>query len=163
MKHLIIKRVHTGDFGTFGVLMEKDHSPFALTLEPPWKNNAVNISCIPAGTYTCRLVDSPRFGKVWEVVDVLGRTHIVFHKGNIAGIEDSDTLGCILVGERFDLLGSIPAVLSSKDGYGEFMELVEDERVFKLSIRNHFEISFMETASKILKWVKECWIDNKGK
>ena len=138
MKHIILKRVHTGNFGTFGVLMEHDHPPFALTLEPAWKNNATNISCIPANDYSCFPVDSPRFGKTWEVVDVPDRTHILFHKGNIAGPKDSDTLGCILVAERFDLLGSIPAVLSSKDGFREFKELLQDQNIFKLSIMDYY-------------------------
>jgi len=138
MIHLLLKRIHTGDFGTFGVLMIKDQPPFALTLEPPDKNNAPNISCIPANSYHAFPVDSPRFGKTWEVVEVPGRSHILFHKGNIATPEDSDTLGCILVAERFDNLGSIPAVLSSKDGFREFLGIVKDQNVFRLTITEHY-------------------------
>jgi len=138
MKNIILKRIHTGEFGTFGVLMEKDRPPFALTLEPPWKDNEPNISCIPAMTYHVFPVVSPRFGKTWEVVDVPGRSHILFHKGNIAKPSVSDTLGCILVGERFEFLGGHPAILASKPGFNEFMDILDEENVFKLSIMEHY-------------------------
>ena len=39
------------------------------TIERPWKDNAPNLSCIPAGTYTVRMSYSPRFKRyLYEVV-----------------------------------------------------------------------------------------------
>lgn len=137
MKHLLLKRIHTGDFGTFGELMVKDHPPFALTLEPPDKNNAPNISCIPAGDYLCYPVNSPRFGKTWEVVDVPGRTHILFHAGNTAAPDKSDTLGCVMVAKKHHTFNGIPGILNKK-GLAEFKEIVEGEEVVKLSITEHY-------------------------
>jgi hypothetical protein len=133
MKHLTIKRLETGSEGTFGAIMY-DGVPFALTLEREWLNNASNISCIPAGDYRCRRVNSPRFGDTFEVTDVEGRTHILFHKGNL----DDDSHGCILVGEQFGNIRESAGVLASKQGYGEFMLLLSGTDEFDLTIINCF-------------------------
>ena len=82
MKHLTIKRLETGNQGTFGVLINGG-IPFGLTLERQWLNNQSNISCIPEGGYLCKRVKSPKFGNTFEVTDVTGRSHILFHKGNL--------------------------------------------------------------------------------
>ena len=93
---LTLKRITSTAYGTFGVLIHGEEQ-FAVTLECPWKDNQVNTSCIPAGVYFCVRVQSPRFGDTFEITDVKGRTHILFHAGNIA----SNTRGCILIGEKF--------------------------------------------------------------
>jgi hypothetical protein len=53
---------------------------------------------IPAGEYHCGLhgwANEPvKIKKVWEVLNVPGRSAILFHAGNT----DEDTRGCILVG-----------------------------------------------------------------
>ena len=133
MKHLTIKRVGTGAQGTFGVLIESG-IPFALTVERQWLNNQSNISCIPEGGYLCKRVKSPRFGNTFEVTDVEGRSHILFHKGNL----DDDSHGCILVGEKFGQLGSSSGILESNQGFNEFMVLLDDVDEFSLNIINHF-------------------------
>ena len=113
--------------GTFGVLIDND-IPFAVTLERPWVNNERNKSCILPGTYVCKRVDSPRFGDTFEVCDVPGRSHILFHKGNI----DDDTHGCILVGEQFEALGDKIAILSSAKAFKEFKMRTQDIDEFSL-------------------------------
>lgn len=65
------------------------------TLEPAWKNNKPQVSCIPVGTYTCRRFKSEKHGETFEVCDVPGRAGILFHAGNNAL---RDTQGCILLG-----------------------------------------------------------------
>ncbi len=87
---------------TYGVLLF-DGRPRFLTIEPPWKDNQRNVSCIPEGEYEVKGVVSPRFGPTLEVMDVPGRDGILFHAGNVA----ADTRGCILIGERFGKLGMI--------------------------------------------------------
>lgn len=133
MKHLTIKRVTTGAQGTFGVLLY-GALPFTLTLEREWLDNKISISCIPEGEYLCKRVNSPRFKNTFEVTDVEGRTHILFHKGNL----DDDSHGCILVGEKFGLLSESTGILESRQGFNEFMLLLEDDTEFKLTIVNHF-------------------------
>ena len=129
MKTLLIRRVATGDSGTFGVLIYKD-KPFALTLELEWKDNKRRKSCIPAGNYKCNRVNSPKFGNTFEITNVPGRSHILFHKGNL----DDDTLGCVLVGEQFGDIKGDSGILSSKAGYNEMMGIMKDEMTFRLIV-----------------------------
>ena len=133
MKTFIIRRVATGVHGTFGAVLYND-IPYALTLERQWLDNRKGKSCIPAGTYKCKRVVSPKFGNTFEVTNVPGRTHILFHKGNI----DDDSHGCILIGEQFDILDHKPAITSSSKGFQEFMHLLIGEQGFRLIIVDDF-------------------------
>ncbi len=133
MKHLTIKRLETGSQGTFGVLINNG-VPFVLTLERQWLDNQVGKSCIPEGGYLCKRVKSPKFGNTFEVTDVEGRTHILFHKGNL----DDHSHGCILIGEKFSTLNGSAAILESRQGFNEFMLLLEDDDEFTLNIIDHF-------------------------
>lgn len=126
---LELLRVGQSSRGTFGVLRHGD-VPFALTLEPPWKNNAPGESCIPAGRYECVRVRSPKFGNTFEVTGVPGRTHVLFHKGNT--IEDTE--GCILIGEEFSGTFDRPRIASSERGFLELLSLLDDELIFELQI-----------------------------
>lgn len=126
---LELLRVGQSSRGTFGVLRHGD-VPFALTLEPPWKNNAPGESCIPAGRYECVRVRSPKFGNTFEVTDVPGRTHVLFHKGNT--IEDTE--GCILVGEEFSGTFDHPRIASSERGFLELLSLLDGDSIFELQI-----------------------------
>ena len=93
---LIIRDTFT-EKSTIGKLFI-DGESFCDTLENPWKNNARNISCIPAGEYKVRL-RLPRESATRDythllVKDVPDRDFILFHRGNTS----KDTSGCILVG-----------------------------------------------------------------
>lgn len=118
-------RVGMSEAGTFGVL-RIGQVPFALTLEPPWRDNETNISCIPPTEYVCRRIHSNKFGETFEVQGVERRSHILFHKGNTL----ADTNGCILVGEKFD--GT--RLVHSGEGYQEFMTKLAGLDEFTLRI-----------------------------
>ena len=90
MRELKLITFSTNDV-TMGKLYEGKEL-ICYTIERPWLKNARNVSCIPAGEYKVEMVNSPKFGHTYEVKDVPGRTHILFHKGNYV----SDSLGCIL-------------------------------------------------------------------
>jgi hypothetical protein len=115
---LEIVRVGQSPRGTFGIL-RYGHVPFAVTLEPPWQNNATDISCIPAGRYRCRRVRSTRFGETFEIMEVPNRSYVLFHRGN----QVHDTKGCVCVAEEFGGTFSDPMIVSSERGYREFMQL----------------------------------------
>ena len=117
MKHFKLLRIAYIPDGTFGVLFDED-IPFCLTLEREWRDNKRNVSCIPRGTYICKRVKSAKFGDTFEVCDVPGRSHILFHKGNI----EDDTHGCIVVGEEYGKYKGKVAVLSSGRAFKEFKE-----------------------------------------
>lgn len=122
-------RLEKGYDGTFGVL-RLDGQVFCVTLEPPDRGNAANVSCIPAGRYACRRVESPRFGVTYEVTGVPGRSHILLHPGNLT----EDTHGCVLLGKHFGLLRGDRAVLNSGRTFTEFMERCHDAEGFPFVI-----------------------------
>ena len=116
--------------GTFGILLDDSNYPMCVTVENPWKNNEPSVSCIPCGRYEVMPVTSPRFGPTWEVIDVEGRTHILFHKGNT----HLDTQGCIVVGSRYGQLSGIPAVLESNAAFVHLMAQWAQLDIFQLDI-----------------------------
>lgn len=77
-----------------------------FTLELPVRDGKPG-SAIPAGTYVVKITPSPKFGRdMPRLYDVPGRSGILIHWGNVAGdipttavVEESDTEGCILVGQ----------------------------------------------------------------
>ena len=93
-----LTREPSTDEGTFGALQLSD-GPTLRTTELPWRGNATGRSCIRPGKYRCEIVNSPRFGKVYEVRDVPGRTNILLHAANFGGDKElgwhSELLGCI--------------------------------------------------------------------
>lgn len=129
MKHLELIRISGIEDGTFGVLLD-EKIPFCLSIERPWLNNKVGESCIPAGEYLCRRVQSPKFGNTFEICDVSGRTAILFHKGNVK----DDTHGCVIIGEQYESLEGKIAVLASGPAMTEFLKRTSGINEFLLSV-----------------------------
>jgi len=122
-------RLESGDDGTFGV-MRINGKVMWVTLEPPQRGNARDISCIPAGEYVCRKIESPAFGETFEIEGVPGRSHILFHAGNVSG----DTRGCVLLGQSFGALRGARGVLRSRAAVREFMDRCSGVESFPLSV-----------------------------
>lgn len=128
---MILNRISNTEHGTFGVLISGS-IPLCVTLEPPWYNNTKNISCIPAGSYVCKKVQSPRFGETYEVTDVKGRSHILFHAGNFL----NDTQGCILLGDSYKSFGrNVHGIANSKIAFLRFMAVLHGRTEFNLIIK----------------------------
>lgn len=84
------------------------------TLERPWKNNEKGISCIPPGTYLCKLTMSKRFGvPLYLVTGVPGRDGIRIHAANWS----KQLEGCIALG----VSRMVGGVAASKIAVGRFM------------------------------------------
>lgn len=115
--------------GTFGVL-KINKSVFCVTLEPPDRCNQPNRSCIPAQQYSCRRIQSARYGSTFQVTNVPGRSQILFHAGNIA----ENTEGCILLGQFFGKLKADRAVLNSGATFKAFLALMVNEHEFHLTV-----------------------------
>ncbi len=102
MRHALLTRDETSDHGTLGVLAGGGLRLHVI--EPPWRDNRRNRSCIPAGAYDALPHVSPRFGRSVLVAGVPGRSHILIHAGNLGGDVDrglrTHTLGCLLPGLR---------------------------------------------------------------
>lgn len=129
MSELLIKRIFQDDFVTLGVLFF-DSLPQFVTLEPPWKENKHNVSCIPIGSYNVERVRSPKFGDTISVMAVPDRSYIRFHSGNDA----SDTEGCPLVGMSFDCRNGHKMIVDSGFAMRRLREFFGNEKSFKLRI-----------------------------
>lgn len=89
---LVLTRIESGSAFTHGIITHNDVF-ICHTIEPPWKGNQRNVSCIPDGEYTCTW-QYWRKPKRVDIVDVPGRSEIQIHTGN----HPSDSKGCILPG-----------------------------------------------------------------
>lgn len=144
MRRARLQRDGCGDQGTLGRLHFGPRGPGPLhVMEPPWRDNRRNRSCIPAGEYLVVPHVSPRFGSCLLVTGVTNRSHVLFHAGNVGGDTEigyhTHTHGCLLPGihrGRIDVRGKTQrAVLSSRAGLRRVMEWAGDEP-FTLEIRN---------------------------
>jgi hypothetical protein len=142
MKYATLSRGPSTDEGTFGRLVCGD-GPELVSLELPWRDNKPQASSIPPGFYRCEIVDSPKFGRVYGVQDVRGRSHILIHAANFAGDVSrgwkSELLGCIAPVTK---AGTLPngmgrdqrAGISSKAALKHLMEWAGGQP-FELEIR----------------------------
>ena len=80
--------------GTLSAFKDGRYYGDLKTLEPPWKENGRNVSCIPKGIYRLKKKTSKSKGFCFEVLDVPERNGILIHRGNFP----KDTQGCILPG-----------------------------------------------------------------
>ena len=132
IEHLRIKKMKfklitfstsKGTTGKLYLLKSGEHQEICYTIERPWLQNKVNVSCIPAGTYTIKPVKSPKFGNTYQVADVIGRTHILIHKAN----KPSELHGCIAPVSEFGVMGNEWAGFGSSDAYYPLMKLFAGE------------------------------------
>jgi len=137
MDKLHLYRGRSTNEGTPGILVFG--TQYLYTGEPPWRDNRTNISCIPAGIYTVFLHSSKKYGNVFKVSRVPGRSYILFHEGNFfgdrAGGYRTNTAGCILLGCKRGKLFNQQAVLGSRTARSRF-ERVMNEEPFILEIYN---------------------------
>jgi len=106
-------RIRSTETETMGVL-HINGKLACYTIEPPFRGNQDNISCIPDGAYDVVLYNSPSKGMVPLLLRVPERDYIEIHVGNTA----AETEGCILPGMMPGHLGGKPAVIKSKEAFG---------------------------------------------
>ena len=101
-------------------------------LEPKWRENRSNVSCIPTGEYTVDYMKRSASGKykdVYHIQDVKNRFGILIHKGNTV----NHTLGCLLPGVKVGTIGGAFAVLGSAQAMRKIHKVTNRES-FKLNI-----------------------------
>jgi len=134
MEQAILTRRVSQDYGTCGYLVFDRFSCF--TLEPPWRNNESAYSCIPPGEYLVRPHYSKRFRNCYWVRGTEPRTHILIHAGNYAGDYKKGlkrhSLGCLLVGSKFAMIGGQYGVASSKTTLARMRVAVRDTFLLKI-------------------------------
>ena len=139
-RHVRLVRGRSGEQGTLGVLSAPGLAPTWI-MEPPWRDNRRNRSCIPAGLYEVVPHLSPRHRRCLLVTQVPDRSHILFHAGNLGGDVElgwhTHTAGCLLPGLRrgnLTVRGRLQAaVLSSRTAFRHLMTWAAG-RPFELEI-----------------------------
>ncbi len=137
---MIIIRQKPTHAGTFGILLDESLNEVAKTIELPWYDNKVDISCIPEGTYEMLPYISHYLGQCFRIPDVHMRTNIRMHTGNWAGDKSlglrSDVEGCILIGEEIGHLYGQPAVLNSRGAMRKLHNLIQDRTPLRIVWEN---------------------------
>lgn len=133
---MILQRQQSSDQGTPGDL----DIGFA-TIELPWKNNAPDVSCIPAGEYDLEYYLSAKLGHTLHVLNVPDREMILMHIGNWAGDSSKGfktySDGCIMVGTSHGILDGQEAVIVSKDAVEKLVNMFRNGSLTpKLIIRD---------------------------
>jgi hypothetical protein len=113
----------------------------AWMLEPRWRDNAPNISCIPAGTYDVVPRKSVKYGRHYHILNVPGRSWILQHAGNLAGDLDAGlrthTAGCQLSGDKHGHMNNQRAVFNSRATLDRLIRHL-GWRPYRLIITNRF-------------------------
>jgi len=96
-----------------------------VTLELPYKDNAKNISCIPAGEYYAIVRRSNSHSRHLYITNVKDRTYILFHVANF----NTDLRGCIGVGSSFKYINEDQNIdiSSSRLAFDELMNHINDK------------------------------------
>ena len=137
----VLSRQRQNTFATYGDFVDDTGATVVVTLELPWRNNAPNVSCIPARDepYLCVKLWSPEHKKfLWWVTGIEGRDDIEIHIGDLP----CDSKGCILVGVRFDYVeyedgrpgGKGEGVVNSGVAFDRLMNLTRDLTHFYLRV-----------------------------
>ncbi len=129
-----LERIIRSTVQTLGImtLFDQHDFPFFMvhTLELPWKDNKLRVSCIPCGTYLVKKRKSAKYGWHFHITDVEGRSYILIHNANYF----HQLKGCIAVGNSHtDIDGDgLRDVTSSKSTMKQLNRLLPDE--FELTI-----------------------------
>jgi len=137
LKTAFLIRDYVGKDCVMGTLYIDGH--VFQTLEPPWKDNRRNVSCIPSDVYYCRFMSRSSSGKyrnVYHVREVDGRSGILIHNGNIV----THTKGCLLLGTRRGRISRKMAVLNSRTAMNQFARVL-GKQSFNLMVLGSQECS----------------------
>jgi len=123
MERSVLFRYHEDDQGTDGLLVAPNGYS-VLILELPDRNNKTNMSRIPPGEYVAKWHRSPRFGLVYWLQNVEGRSAILAHAGNLAGDTTkgykTHSYGCLMFGSYKGTLNNQRAVLASRPAMNKY-------------------------------------------
>ena len=104
--YLLLRKLDDGH-GTFGRLYNPAGDELCRIVEKPWRNNIKKDSCIPVGKYKLGFYPYgkkfyPRYRKEFakqgnekgmiHILDIPGRSHVLWHKGNYP----ENSWGCLL-------------------------------------------------------------------
>lgn len=137
MKRLVLQRISDDGQTTFGVFI-LDNKPICLSIENTWKFNKPNISCVPAGLYTCSILTTTKAsGKTYRLdmkemnlITGITRYAVDLHPGN----DHTDTEGCILPVTYFAIINGVYGGARSVPAFRNLMNHLGEDTI-ELEIR----------------------------
>jgi len=124
-----LKRYLISNKAILGVLNDSQNNEICKTLENPYLDNKPYISSIPCGIYHCKEFNGVKYKNVWEILNVAGRSSILFHNGNTS----KHTKGCILVGQAYGFIKDDIAVLNSQTTLTFLQRTLPKEFILEIS------------------------------
>lgn len=124
-----LKRYLISNKAILGVLNDSQNNEICKTLENPYLDNKPYISSIPCGIYHCKEFNGVKYKNVWEILNVPGRSSILFHNGNTS----KHTKGCILVGQAYGFIKDDIAVLNSQTTLTFLQRTLPKEFILEIS------------------------------
>lgn len=123
---LAAKTIAIREDGCFSALLWNGR-PFAVSLERTFEEAR---PVLKNGIYICKRSFFNKGG--YETFEIMysGHSKILFHKGNL----ETDSEACVLVAESFGVLKDQTAVLDSKGGFNEFMDLTRGLQEFPFEV-----------------------------
>ena len=138
METVRLERLETSDHGTFGRIYFGKYVFY--TGELPWRYNKNDVSCIPTGSYICKMTLSARFKRrLYLVLDVKDRFAIRIHSANLMGDSTRgfkcQLNGCISLGEKIGMMDNQKAILVSSSAVRKLEEFLQS-KPFILEVSN---------------------------
>lgn len=112
--------------GCFSCLLW-DGRPFAVSVERTFEDLRTVVG---NGNYVCTRDYYDKGGYATWQIPVAGHTDVLFHKGNL----EINSIACVCIAESFGMLNGVTAVLNSKGGFEEFMQLTADLEAFNCRV-----------------------------
>lgn len=144
MPKALLQRDHTiSELVTFGRLYLSwlTNHPNIYTIELPWRDNQVGISCISAGTYKMIPHNTPNHPDTWEYENVPNRTACLIHTANYACdvnigkvLHKNELKGCTAPGFGVDV--SIPMITRSKDAMAYLRTIIGINSTWHIEVRD---------------------------
>lgn len=131
---LVLKRDHYTSLGIFGELLNNGDR-VCFTLEHSYLNEDGDYEPkIPNGTYLCvKGIHELEKGSPFETFEITGvpnHSGLLFHCGNF----NSDTEGCVLVGDALSSLADPTMLIDSRQAFNRFMGLKTGVNEFTIVI-----------------------------
>lgn len=114
--------------GAFGVIFDFAGKEFAVCLMRTFDPD--NSTVLNKGTYECTKTTFHEGGYETFEIHVEGHTRVLFHKGNW----ETDSLGCVLLGEAFEELNGKDAIAQSGAAFAEFWSKYREFEKITLSV-----------------------------
>jgi hypothetical protein len=134
---LTLKRTDFSPQGIFGQILDVNNTFKWVTAEHAYPTADGDVYAkIPFGQWICRrglhrLDGMLNDFETFEIMDVPGRTNLLFHWGNYPQI---DSQGCILLGQTISDINGLKAVSMSKVSWNEFMQFQDGIDQFNFTV-----------------------------